>query len=196
MRCPVKMNLKLKAKNIGDVRDWFDVHRIYAMSSAGKITEIGWETETSEKTRIDADSIEIHANNVWFRDPRTGKQLRTLDACCIVGIEIADSTGAVYSIEHCFEPVWCFECVLSEGDDFFSFESDTSRNLWQYVKDAIFENEDPLHERCVEEIECAAYESFIHNAPSYAPRLDDLKILFALAKYHPRLTVKKTGTQI
>lgn len=189
------MNLKLRAKDIGDVRDWFDVHRIYAMNSAGKITEIGWETETSEKTCIDADCVEIQTDNVWFRDPRTGKQLRTLDACCIVGIEIADSTGEVFPIEHCFDPVWCSECILSAGEDSFSFESDTSRNLWQYVKDAILENEDPLHERCVEEIECAAYESYIHSAPSYAPRLDDLKILFALAKIYPPVNQKKTGTQ-
>lgn len=192
----MKLNLTLKSCNIGNVRDWFILHRVYAMSSAGAITEIGWEPGTAEMIRIDANSIELRVENVWFRDLKTGKQLKTLDACCIVGIDVIDSEGAIFPVEHSIGPVWCSECTLSEGDDSYSFESDTSRNLWLYVKDAITENENSLYERYIEEIECAAHASFIQSAPSYVPHREDLRILFTLAKHYPCVNQKKTGAQL
>lgn len=186
----MKLQLILRAKRI-DTCNRYDLHRIYTMSSAGAITEIGWEPGTAEMIRIDANSIELRVENVWFRDLKTGKQLKTLDACCIIGFDVIDPDGTV----SCIGSVWCSECTFSDGDDSFSFESDVARNMWAYILDVFEMYSDPLRERYVEEIECAAYEAFVDYAPSFVPDREDFRILRALAYFYPSAT-KKSGTQI
>jgi hypothetical protein len=190
----MKLQLILRAKRI-DACNRYDLHRIYTMSSDGRITEIGCEPGTSKKIHLDANNIEFDADNVWLRDLKTGNQLKALDACCIIGFDVIDPEGTVSSIEHSIGYVWCSECTFSDGDDSFSFESDVARNMWAYILDVFEMYSDPLRERYVEEIECAAYEAFVDYAPSFVPDREDFRILRALAYFYPSAT-KKPGTQI
>lgn len=185
----MRMKLTLRSAGIGNVLLWYDLHDLTVMSSDGRITEIVWKSGTVRRRVVDKDNVEFVVPNVRFRDPNTGKELRILDACCIIGMTIVDSNGKTFPVESCFGAVWCSECEFQEADDHFAFESDASRNMYAYIRDVLV-YDDPSRARCVEEIECAAYESFVDYAPSFVPDREDFRILHALAEHYPPVNAK------
>lgn len=185
----MKLKLMIRSAGIGNVLLWYDLHDLTVMSSDGMITEIVWEPGTAKRRVVDKDNVEFDVPYVRFRDPKTEKNMKHLDACCIIGMTIIDSDGKSFSLESCFGSVWCSNCELEEAGDHFAFESDVSRNMYAYIRDALV-YEDPSHERCVEEIECAAYENFVDYAPSFVPDREDFRILHALAAHYPPVNVK------
>lgn len=180
----MKLRLTLRSAGIGNVLLWYDLYDLTVMSSDGKITEIVWEPGTARRRVLDKNNVEIDVPDVSFRDLKTGKSMKHLDACCIIGMTIIDSDGKTFPFESCFGSVWCSNCELEEAGDHFTFESDVSRNMYEYIRDALV-YEDPSLERCVEEVECAAYESFVEYAPSFIPDREDFRILRVLAMHYP-----------
>lgn len=188
----MKITITLNATHIGSVRQFFNVYRVYAINSVGKISEISWENEMAIVKIPNENCLTFTAQDVCFRDVKTGKESSVLDACCIIGMAIIDSDGIVIPIEHCFAPLWCSECTLEEGDDRFSFESDASRNLWLFVRNVLLLNEYPSRGRYVEQAECATYESFVDTVPSFIPDREDLRILHVLAEHYPLINKEQS----
>lgn len=180
----MRMKLTLRSAGIGNVLLWYDLHDLTVMSSDGRITEIVWASSTVKRRAVDKDNVEFDVSNVRFCDLKTGKNMKHLDACCIIGLTIIDSNGKAFPIENCFGSVWCSACEFEEAGDRFAFESDVSRNMYAYVRDVLV-YDDPSRARCVEEIKCAAYESFVDYAPSFVPDREDMRILHALAEHYP-----------
>lgn len=185
----MELKLTIRSAGIGNVLLWYDLHDLNVMNSDGRITEIIWEPGTTIRRVVDKNNVEFDVSKVHFRDLKTGKELKCLDACCITGMTIVDSNGKVFPLESCFGSVWCSNCELAEAGDHFAFESDVSRNMYAYIRDALM-YDDPSHERCVEEIECAAYENYVDYAPSFVPDREDMRILHALAEHYPSINTK------
>ena len=186
----MRMKMTLRYAGNRNALSWFDhLYSLTVMSSDGRITDIFWEPGSPIWRLVGKENVVFNVPCVWLYDRQSRRELKTLDACCIIGLRIIDSDGNDIPVESYLGSVWCSECEFKAYCDHFSFVSDVSRNMYAYIRDALV-YEDPSHERCVEEIERAAYESFADKAPSFVPDREDLRILRALAVHYPPVNGK------